>query len=119
MEGDYNRYLAEFCPSTGAKEAAKEAYDKAWEHGSQSLPATHPVLLGLALNRSVFLFEVMRQADEAKATASQALTRAQQNIASAEPQVQAEAQQIMDLLADNLNLWGAAHERGDGTAVED
>merc|ERR1711920_593871 len=105
-----NRYLAEFCPSPAAKDAAAAAYEKAWAHGSQSLPAAHPVLLGLALNRSVFLFEVMRQVDEAKATASQALTSAQQNISSADPQGQAEAQQIMELLSDNLNLWGAAHE---------
>merc|ERR1712190_635867 len=49
MEGDYNRYLAEFCPSSGAKEAATQAYDNARERG-KTMPPTNAVLLGLALN---------------------------------------------------------------------
>merc|ERR1712039_593635 len=119
MEGDYNRYLAEFCPSSGAKEAATQAYDQAWSHG-KTMPPTNAVLLGLALNRSVFLFEVMRLPDQAKQTANEALQNATRDFNNASPDQQAEARQIMDLLSDNLQLWGApANERTDDTVVED
>merc|ERR1712039_872413 len=42
MEGDYNRYLAEFCPSSGAKEAATQAYQQA-SVAATSLSPMHPV----------------------------------------------------------------------------
>merc|ERR1712071_337845 len=46
MKADYFRYIAEF--SEGANKVAEK-----------DLPVTHPIRLGLALNYSVFLYEVL------------------------------------------------------------
>merc|ERR1719282_172183 len=118
MQGDYYRYLAESTASEADCQNAAVAYEAAWGAG-QGMAATHPVLLGLALNRSVFNFEVLRKPEDAKSIANQALQNATQAFGSAPPEQQAEARQIMELLSDNLNLWGAPATGGanDGTAA--
>lgn len=74
-KGDYHRYLAEF--STGDKrkassEASLEAYSQASEIANVDLPPTHPIRLGLALNFSVFYYEIMNSPDKACQLAKQA-----------------------------------------------
>merc|ERR1711937_571554 len=61
MEGDYNRYGAEI--STGAvrdgfKNDALAAYAEAEKLANEHLPSTNPIRLGLALNFSVFYYEI-------------------------------------------------------------
>jgi len=43
---------------------AEEAYKKAYEE-AQGMPSTHPIRLGLALNYSVFHYEIQNKPDEA------------------------------------------------------
>lgn len=62
MKGDYYRYKAEIENSDEVKEKAEEAYKKAHE---EDLPPTHPIKLGLALNFSVFYYEIMNKSDKA------------------------------------------------------
>merc|ERR1712086_791428 len=60
MEGDYNRYGAEITEGTkkdAYKEAAKKAYSEA-QSKAEALPSTNPIRLGLALNFSVFFYEI-------------------------------------------------------------
>merc|ERR1711912_226847 len=60
MKGDYYRYIAEFTEATkkeAAASSAKGAYDDAMGVASE-LAVTHPIRLGLALNFSVFHYEV-------------------------------------------------------------
>ena len=60
MKADYYRYLAEFASGSVKDEhaiSASAAYDAATTAAS-SLAPTHPIRLGLALNFSVFLYEV-------------------------------------------------------------
>merc|ERR1712224_1084845 len=67
MKGDYYRYIAEFTEGdkkTGAAQSAKSAYDDAMGAASE-LAVTHPIRLGLALNFSVFHYEVLSNPDEA------------------------------------------------------
>merc|ERR1719487_2040630 len=78
MKADYYRYLAEF--ATGQKKTdhsknAASAYDTASETASQLAP-THPIRLGLALNYSVFLYEVQAESSKACVLAKQAFDEA-------------------------------------------
>ena len=65
MVGDYYRYIAENAKDAtleSVKQNAKEAYEQA---NAIDLPACNPIKLGLALNFSVFNYEVLK--DHAKA----------------------------------------------------
>ena len=60
-KGDYQRYLAEFATGENRKEAAETsllAYKAASDVAMNDLAPTHPIRLGLALNFSVFYYEV-------------------------------------------------------------
>ena len=67
-QADYYRYIAEFRSgdekSTAAEEARK-AYADAAKVAKDDLAVTHPIRLGLALNYSVFMYEVLNDPDEA------------------------------------------------------
>ena len=69
MKGDYYRYIAEFTEGegkSGAANAAHGAYNQAMEVATTDLVVTHPIRLGLALNFSVFHYEVsLRSGSEA------------------------------------------------------
>ncbi|QCD90120.1 tyrosine 3-monooxygenase/tryptophan 5-monooxygenase activation protein [Vigna unguiculata] len=61
-KGDYFRYLAEFKTDQERKEAAEQSlkgYEAASATANTDLPSTHPIRLGLALNLSVFYYEIM------------------------------------------------------------
>ena len=107
MKADYYRYLAEF--STGAtkkdhannaQSAYKEATDKATE-----LAPTHPIRLGLALNYSVFLYEVQSMTTEACDLAKQAFDDAIAELDTLDEESYKDSTLIMQLLRDNLTLW--------------
>merc|ERR1712070_643066 len=62
MSGDYYRYIAEYSDGdkkTDAASKAKSAYGQAMEVAQTDLAVTHPIRLGLALNFSVFHYEVL------------------------------------------------------------
>ena len=75
MKGDYQRYLAEFSTGTQRKDSAENAltaYKAASDIASTELPPTHPIRLGLALNFSVFYYEILNSPDRACQLAKQA-----------------------------------------------
>ena len=62
MVGDYYRYMAESAQAevlTQARDGALEHYKKA-DTAAKELQACNPIKLGLALNFSVFYYEVMQ-----------------------------------------------------------
>ena len=74
-KGDYHRYLAEFATGDKRKDSADkslEAYKAASDVAVTELPPTHPIRLGLALNFSVFYYEILNSPDRACHLAKQA-----------------------------------------------
>merc|ERR1712099_71308 len=68
MKADYYRYIAEFSDGdkkSKAAESARQAYQDAQNVAEKDLAVTHPIRLGLALNFSVFQYEVLQNPDEA------------------------------------------------------
>merc|ERR1712087_774013 len=68
MKADYYRYIAEFTEGDkkkAAAESARQAYEEAAKVADKELAVTHPIRLGLALNFSVFQYEVLQNPEEA------------------------------------------------------
>jgi len=108
MEGDYYRYLAEFQEESQRRESAskaQKAYEKATEHAKNRLEPTHPIRLGLALNFSVFYYEIMNQQDLACSLAKNAFDDAIAELDTLSEDSYKDSTLIMQLLRDNLTLW--------------
>ncbi|ESW96184.1 hypothetical protein KL921_002758 [Ogataea angusta] len=108
MKGDYHRYLAEFAVTEKRKEAADlslEAYKAASEVAVTELPPTHPIRLGLALNFSVFYYEILNSPDRACHLAKQAFDDAIAELDTLSEESYKDSTLIMQLLRDNLTLW--------------
>jgi len=119
MKGDYHRYLAEFAEGkdkTDAAQNALEAY-KAASAIAQGLLTTHPIRLGLALNQSVFYYEIMNEPKTACELAKAAFDDAISDLDTLPEDSYKDSTLILQLLRDNLTLWTSdvgADERKDG-----
>eukprot|EP00210_Caulerpa_lentillifera_P003753 g3586.t1 len=108
MKGDYHRYLAEFKSAEGKKEEAEKtfsAYKAAQDIALSELPPTHPIRLGLALNFSVFYYEIENSPDKACQLAKQAFDDAIAELDKLTDDSYKDSTLIMQLLRDNLTLW--------------
>ncbi|KAG6784284.1 hypothetical protein POTOM_009973 [Populus tomentosa] len=123
-KGDYYRYLAEFRSADERKEAADQslkAYEAATSTAISDLPPTHPIRLGLALNFSVFYYEILNSPERACHLAKQAFDDAIAELDSLNEESYKDSTLIMQLLRDNLTLWTSdlSEEGGEhSTAVE-
>jgi 14-3-3 protein epsilon len=107
MKGDYYRYIAEYATGDEHKkvaDGAHQAYNAAQETANE-LKTTHPIRLGLALNFSVFHYEVMSDPSKACNLAKQAFDDAIADIEHIEEDQYKDATTIMQLIRDNLTLW--------------
>ncbi|KAK4746110.1 hypothetical protein SAY87_012422 [Trapa incisa] len=108
MKGDYHRYLAEFKTGAERKEAAEStltAYKAAQDIANAELAPTHPIRLGLALNFSVFYYEILNSPDRACSLAKQAFDEAIAELDTLGEESYKDSTLIMQLLRDNLTLW--------------
>uniref|UniRef100_F6TA21 Tyrosine 3-monooxygenase/tryptophan 5-monooxygenase activation protein epsilon n=1 Tax=Monodelphis domestica TaxID=13616 RepID=F6TA21_MONDO len=108
MKGDYHRYLAEFATGNDRKEAAENslvAYKAASDIAMTELPPTHPIRLGLALNFSVFYYEILNSPDRACRLAKAAFDDAIAELDTLSEESYKDSTLIMQLLRDNLTLW--------------
>ncbi|CAL9130045.1 unnamed protein product [Musa textilis] len=108
MKGDYHRYLAEFKTGAERKEAAEStllAYKSAQDIALADLAPTHPIRLGLALNFSVFYYEILNSPDRACSLAKQAFDEAISELDTLGEESYKDSTLIMQLLRDNLTLW--------------
>nr|ACG24283.1 14-3-3-like protein [Zea mays] len=108
MKGDYHRYLAEFKTGPERKESAEStmmAYKAAQDIALAELEPTHPIRLGLALNFSVFYYEILNSPDKACNLAKQAFDEAISQLDTLGEESYKDSTLIMQLLRDNLTLW--------------
>jgi len=115
MKADYHRYIAEFTTGAAkdkASEDARAAYADAAAVAEKDLVVWHPIRLGLALNYSVFMHEVLDQPDEAMKMARGALEAALAELGSIAEESYNDSTMVMQLLRDNLTLWTAEQEPG-------
>lgn len=80
------------------------------------LTPTHPIRLGLALNFSVFYYEILNSPDRACHLAKQAFDDAIAELDSLSEESYRDSTLIMQLLRDNLTLWTSS-DGGDGDAA--
>ena len=93
------RYLAEFMPTPENLENARTNYVQALNIAQQSLPTTHPIRLGLALNFSVCYFEILKRPTDACQLAQQAFNDGIRDLETVEdPNLYKESTLILQLL---------------------
>ncbi len=82
------------------------------EVATAELPPTHPIRLGLALNFSVFYYEIMNSPDRACQLAKQAFDDAIAELDTLSEESYKDSTLIMQLLRDNLTLWTSDLQEG-------
>ena len=115
LKGDYFRYMAEVTTDkelTEYKNKALDAYSEAKE-AAEELLVSHPIRLGLALNFSVFYFEIMGKPKEACDLAKETFENAINAIDDMKEDDYKDAAMILQLLKDNITLWNAEFEDED------
>merc|ERR1712217_830167 len=107
------RYIAEFSDSdkkAKAAESARAAYKDAQAVAEKDLAVTHPIRLGLALNYSVFQYEVLNKPEDACKMARTAFEDAIAELDNVAEESYKDSTLIMQLLRDNLTLWTSDQE---------
>lgn len=109
LKGDYFRYLSEIINEKGERnqenvEKARVAYEQAKE-AAEKLSKTHPVRLGLALNFSVYYYEIDNDSKKACKLAKEAFDEAIGELDNVQDDTYKDSTLIMQLLRDNLTLW--------------
>merc|ERR1712099_154661 len=125
MKGDYFRYLAEVATGdarTAVVDDSQKAYQDAFQISKEKMQPTHPIRLGLALNFSVFYYEILNSPDKACQLAKQAFDDAIAELDTLNEDSYKDSTLIMQLLRDNLTLWtsdAAGDNEEGGDAVGD
>ncbi|XP_010428944.1 PREDICTED: 14-3-3-like protein GF14 epsilon [Camelina sativa] len=114
MKGDYYRYMTEFGSDAERKETADnslEAYKVAMEMAENSLAPTNLVRLGLALNFSVFSYDILNATERAYKLAKQAYDEAVAELDGLDDkQKDKEMKIIINMLKYNLSVWTSDHD---------
>lgn len=114
MAGDYYRYIAESAQGAKLEEVkvgAETQYAAAQKISDADLGACNPIRLGLALNFSVFYYEVKNDHKKACELGEAALQHALDKIDECDEETFRDAKSIIELLKENLSLW---KEEGEG-----
>lgn len=112
VKGDYYRYITEVTIGSDRETLAQksqQAYESATEYAKE-LPATHPISLALALNFSVFYYEILNDSKEACERAKTAFDNAIAELDNLKDESYKDSTLIMQLLRDNLTLWTSEND---------
>ena len=108
LKGDYYRYKCEFANDKDfdtACENAEKVYKEAYELANNEIPITNSTRLGLALNFSVFYYEIKGLKEEACRIAKNAFDESMKVLDDLEKSKAKETLLIIQLLKENLILW--------------
>ncbi|CAD5317537.1 unnamed protein product [Arabidopsis thaliana] len=115
VKGDYFRYMAEFGSDAERKENADnslDAYKVAMEMAENSLAPTNMVRLGLALNFSIFNYEIHKSIESACKLVKKAYDEAIAELDGLDKNICEESMYIIEMLKYNLSMWTSGD--GDG-----
>ena len=116
LKGDFFRYRAEF---TTAKEhetvclQSEKSYKDAFEIAEKNIPIFSSTRLGLALNLSIFYYEIKSMKEEACHIARNAYEEAIKIKDELEKNKAFESLKIIQLLNENLKLWIGVEENNE------
>ncbi|KAM9842405.1 14-3-3 protein beta/alpha-1-like isoform 1-T2 [Aulostomus maculatus] len=122
MKGDYYRYLAEVAVGEDrAKtiENSQTSYQDAFDISKTEMDSTHPIRLGLALNFSVFYYEILNSPAKACELAKAAFDDAIAELDQLNEESYKDSTLIMQLLRDNLTLWTSDTSADDADTGEE
>jgi 14-3-3 protein epsilon len=114
MKADYYRYIAENMEGE-SKSKYSDLSDKSYKQATDSaidLSSLNPIRLGLALNYSVFYYEVYNDHSTACSIAKETLelTRKELTNIDEDDEEYKDAFSIINLLQENLNMWTSEDE---------
>jgi 14-3-3 protein epsilon len=108
LKADYYRYSVEFKNEADRRDGsdkAKTSYEAAIAIATAELTKADPAYLGLALNYSVFLYEIIGKKQEAIDLADKSFKEAVDGLDGLDEGQYSEATLILQLLKDNVALW--------------
>ncbi|KAH0789346.1 14-3-3 protein [Histomonas meleagridis] len=103
MKADYCRYLAEI--HRMQVQQVRNAYTQAYDAARAALPPAHPLRTGIALNFSVFHYEISGNKTLARELATTAYEEALVAAKSLPPDEKEDAMEVINLISSNLNNW--------------
>jgi 14-3-3 protein epsilon len=103
MKADYLRYLAEI--QRAPAQQVQAAYVTAYEAARAGLGAAHPLRTGIALNYSVFHFEIAGSKDAALQIAKAAHDEGVAAVKTVPPDEKEDAMEVLNLIATNIRTW--------------
>ncbi|XP_033724796.1 LOW QUALITY PROTEIN: 14-3-3-like protein [Pecten maximus] len=116
MKGDCLRYMAEFATADKKLEVvdkAEAAYTEAFKLATETMHPTNQSRLGLALNFSVFYYEIINEPQKACHLAKAAFDEAIAELDTLDQESYKDSTLIMQLLRDNLTLWTTENSEQD------
>uniref|UniRef100_A0A8H7NHE2 14-3-3 domain-containing protein n=1 Tax=Bionectria ochroleuca TaxID=29856 RepID=A0A8H7NHE2_BIOOC len=119
MKGDYSRYLAESASGEKRRAAVSSAYNAykiATDMVQPKFTASHRLRLSLALNVSVFYYEILNLHDHARHLAKRAFDDAIAELDALTKEPNDESIAIIHLLRDNLVLWMSSDNAQQGAS---
>jgi 14-3-3 protein epsilon len=108
IKADYYRYHCEFAENDAfeeAKDKAEKIYKEAYDLALKEISIYNSIRLGLALNYSVFEYEIMDNKNDAYNIAQKAYDEVMKVVDDLEKERTSENLLLIQLIKENLNLW--------------
>jgi len=107
MKADHYRYIGEVCTGKELEDVAQkaeESYETA-KKAADTFPPNDPIRTGVALNYSVFLYDIRKKPEDACRMAKAALDEAVSGVQELNGDEYNDGTAILQMLRDNFLLW--------------